>query len=447
MYAARVLGAAGYGAFAYAISLAGLLTIFADFGIGPVLTREAARAKERATREKILGTAFVIKIALLVLGVVVVLFAAPLFTTIHEAKTLLPVVAFVLLFDALREFGVSLIRALERMELEAGLYLFTNIAIVVLGFLFLKASPTPLSLTWAYALATGLGTVATAYILRAYIKNLVSNFYFKLIKPILASAWPFAFTSVLGAVMISTDILIIGFFRSAEEVGLYSAADRIIQLLYLLPVILATSTFPALARLAREESTKARALLEKFMGVAFLLSLPVALGGVVTARALILLLFGTEYVGAVLPFQILLVTLIFRFPAALLSNAVFAHDKEKVLITFAALAGISNLVLDLILIPRFGIIGSAWTTLFAQLLGTYYLWNAMKKIRPFTVLSRLPRMCIAAAVMGGGAWTLTVMGTPVLVTVALGGGIYVLLLTLFREPLLQEFKFILRSAA
>ena len=446
IYAARVLGAADWGVFSYAISLAALLTIFTDLGIGPVLTRETARARDESSRARILSTAFLIKLILVGLGILVVFFLAPHFTTIVEAKPLLPIIAFVLVFDALREFGFSFTRALEKMEWEAGLYLATNVAIVVLGFIFLAIAPTVASFTYAYALGTGIGMAATFFTLRHHFRHILYNFYFKLIKPIFAAAMPFAIAGVLGGLMLTTDILIIGFFRSAEEVGFYSAADRIIQLLYLLPGILATSSFPLIARLTGKDNLRLRRILERLITIALAAALPMALGGVILGKAIVELLFGTAYLAATLPFQILIFTIIIRFPAVLLSNALFAFDKQKALVIYAALGGVLNVTLDLLFIPTFGMVGSAWTTLVAQLVSNIYLWQRMKRINYFAVLPSLGKVAVATILMAVFTWLLSRAGVNLILVIGLSAFFYLALLSVLKEPLLREFKLILRSA-
>ena len=56
IYAARVLGAAGWGIFSYAVTLAGFLTLFIDPGINSILMRETAKSSEEE-QKKILSTA------------------------------------------------------------------------------------------------------------------------------------------------------------------------------------------------------------------------------------------------------------------------------------------------------------------------------------------------------------------------------------------------------
>ena len=72
IYAARVLGAAGWGAFSYAISLAGFFTIFSDFGVSSILTREAA--KNDTFRLKYLSTIFFIKLILAAITLILIIF-------------------------------------------------------------------------------------------------------------------------------------------------------------------------------------------------------------------------------------------------------------------------------------------------------------------------------------------------------------------------------------
>lgn len=444
IYAARVLGTSGWGTFSYAIGLVAFLTILIDFGIGPLLTRETARTKDPGLRVKIISTSFFSKLVLFLFGILIVILAGPNLTKIEEARTILPLISLILIFDGLREFGFSITRALEKMELEAKLFIITNLAIVAFGFFFLLASPTVRSFSYAYVFGTAVGAAATLYVLRRELRGLFSNFTAKLVKPIFASAWPFAITAVLSGLMVNTDILVIGFFRSADEVGLYSAALRPVQLLYLIPAIIATSTFPIFARLAKSENEKLRRILERLLGLTFLASLPLAIIGVILGADIMTFLFGQDYLGGASSFRILMLTMIINFPTVVLSNAVFAYDQRRSLTVFAAVGGISNLVFDLLLIPRFGIIGSAWATLLAQLLSNLYLWRTMKKINDFRVLGSLKRILLSSLVMAGALWLLKIFDFHLLGILTLSSIVYLAALVYSKEPLLKEIKLTLK---
>ena len=95
---------------------------------------------------------------------------------------------------------------------------------------------------------------------------------------------------------------------------------------------------------------------------------------------------------------------------------------------------------DLLLIPPFGIAGSAAATLLAQALSNWYLWYAMKKINSFEVLPHLRRIITAGVLMAAATTLLFVAGTNVIVNVAICALLYFGLLYAFREPLLKEIK-------
>src|SRR3989344_2847945 len=78
IYAARILGAAEWGIFSYAISLVTLLTVFTDLGVSPVLVREAAKLRENPEeRSALLSSSFALKSLFLLLGVIVVFAITP----------------------------------------------------------------------------------------------------------------------------------------------------------------------------------------------------------------------------------------------------------------------------------------------------------------------------------------------------------------------------------
>jgi len=440
IYAARVLGPASWGAFSYAMSLVAFMIIFSDIGISAIVTRESARRPEISN--KYFSTAFFIKLVLLVLGVGILILGAPYITKIEEVKNLLPFIALFLIFDSLRNFGFAISRAKEKMQWEGANELLTNIAIALFGFFLLALSPTSQNLAIAYVLAVGIGFLLIAWQLKSYFQNLVRNFDLSLVKPLLKMAWPFVFLSSLGAIMINTDMIMIGWLRSAEEVGFYSAAQRPVQLLYVLATVFAVSLFPTFSRLANRENDKFKNTLETSLKVAILLALPIALGGIIIGDQIINLLFGGVYQNSQMPFQILIATVFIIFPSALISNAIFAYNQQRKFIAFSALATTTNIILNFILIPLFGIIGCAYATVITQLIANTYLWKKMKAINAFAIWGKIKKIIVASLITAAGIWFLKYIGTPVLLTILIALPVYFLLLKIQKEKLIQNLNII-----
>ncbi len=445
VYAARVLGAEGWGIFSYALSLVAFFTIFTDLGVSPVLIREMAKTGNADFKKsELLSTSFFIKIGLIVLGLIMVAFVAPHFTKLPGVKALLPIFALLFVFDSIRDFGISINRVSEKMEREAGLFLFTNLAIVISGFVLLHFSETAKSMAYAYILGSGAGMAATILLLREEFRHIFSAFSKKLIAPVFAAAWPFAMANLLGLLLINTDLLMIGWLTSATQVGFYSAADRVIQILYVIPTIIAQSAFPLLSRLAFRDQDKMKLVTEKILVVLFLIVVPLALGGVVLGGPMITTLFGTAYAPASTAFRILTFSLIFSFPAILLSHIIFANNRQKKLIVGSAIAGISNVLLDALLIPKWGIEGSAVATLTASFLISIYYWKTTGLTQSFQLIKKLKKIIAAAAGMALAAWGMTGIGLSFYVTFVLATGLYFLFLYFSREPVLSEIRSIWR---
>lgn len=439
IYAARVLGTAGWGVFSYAVTLAGFLTLFVDSGVNSIFMREITKSSEEE-QKKIFSTTFVIKACLLVAGVILVLFVAPFFSTLPGAKALLPLVALIITFDTVREFFSSFIRAKEKMEWEAGIFLLTNVAVVVFGFIFLSLKQNVASFAWGYVAGTAIGGLAATFVMRHHLKKIFSSFSARLIKPIITSAWPFAITGALGMLLTNTDVLIISWMRTASEVGIYSAAARIVQILYIVPTILQVSMLPLFSRLAHRDDAKFRAGFERTVGLIFLISVPLALGGAILGTQIMTLIFGTAYTSGGLTFKILMLTMLVDYPVTIIGTAIFAYNRQKGLIIASLIGGVGNVIFDLILIPRFGITGSAVATLIAQFASNWYLWHMMKKINYFEVIPRLGKIILSGIGMAMTVAILFLLHVNVIVNITIGAAIYLGLLVFLREPLLLEAK-------
>jgi O-antigen/teichoic acid export membrane protein len=445
IYAARVLGAAGYGVFSYAITLAGFFGVFVDPGINSVLIRDGAKATP-TERQSLFATTLIMKAIILAASVLIVIFIAPIFSTLPGAKILLPLVALMIVFDSTREFLASLFRAEEKMQWDAASFLLENIAITVFGFIFLLASKTPLSFTYAYVAGTAVGAITAIWLLRARFKNILAGASAQRMIEIIKTAWPFAITGTLGILLTSTDILIISWMRSASEVGIYSAGIRIVQTLYLMPGIIQMSTLPLLARLAKRDNTKFRIVLERTLAMIFLISIPLSVGGIILGTQIMGLVFGSAYAVGGLALSILMLNLSFDYAGSVVAGGIFAYDHQKNLIISSAIAGVGNVLFDIAFIPHWGMAGSAVATLIAQILGNTYLWYAMKKLNPFSVLPRLGRIIGAGVTMAVVTILLSVAGVEVIVNIAASAAVYLLALFLFKEPLLGEIKNIVRPA-
>ncbi|MEX2410078.1 MAG: flippase [Candidatus Paceibacterota bacterium] len=441
IFAARILGTEGYGVFAYILSLAGFFTIFADVGISQILTREVSKKPEE--ENKYFSSSLGIKIFLVGLVSIIILFFVPHFSKLEAAKHLIPFAALLVVFDSFRDFINAYFRGKEKMELEALTTTVSNIAITVFGFIALLKWQVPDSVTSAYVWAAGAGTVLGIYLVKDKFLSFFSSFDKEIIKPLLKASWPIALSSALGAFMLNIDIIMIGFFHGASDVGLYASSEKIVGLLYMIPALLAASLFPIISRFVEKKDNKKSAkVLEKGLLATFMIAIPLALGGFLLAGEIISLLYGAEYMidDSITTLRLLLLTPLIIFPGSLLKNYILAYDKQIKMVPIIGLGALLNVVMNLLLIPSLGIIGSAVATIIATSVLYSGIWVLANKINPFYMFNRLFKIIASSFVMVFFVLVFSAFGLNVVLNIVISSLIYFGVLYAWQEETLLEIK-------
>lgn len=431
---ARQLGATDWGAFSYILSMAALFTVFIDFGINAIITRESS--KDPTVQEKYFATALAIKTAALAVVALVVLGALPHLIGHPEVLPLIPIMLLIIVFDGLRDFGYLMTRAWERMELEAFVHLFTNVMIVIFGSLALYLSASARSIALGYAIGAGLGIIPAFYPIRRYFKNARRAFSRELIWPIIASSWPYGMLGLMAAILLNTDTIMIGWYKDLADVGLYGAAQRLALFLYLIPGPLAAAFFPSMAKFAKDEGMF-RKILEQSLTLLALVGIPLTVGGVLLRHEVIELLYGAEYAGAANTFGLMSLAFVPFFFSTILGNAVFAFNQERKLFAYVILGVAGNILLNLLFIPLFGIAGAALATAINQTVITIYLARKVKKNIAFSLGPHVKGIVGASILMGIVLAAFSFFSPSTYITLGLGMLVYVGGLYLFSDPTLE----------
>ena len=445
VYAARLLGAEQYGLFSYALSVAAMFTILSDFGLNYLLFVNIARRDEN--HELYFPTLIFLRGSLILAIILITIIIGPLITRFPEAKILIPLVALFVAFDDIRGFLISFVRAENRIDKEAFGAIITNIFIVAFSIIGLKHSPTSYTLTLTYLAGSVLGTLMIFFLVRKEVIRIFRPFIFsfKLAKEILSVAVPFGLANVMWLLMTSTDTLVVGWFRPVVELGYYAAAQRPISALSLIPTIIAASSLALIARAAKEgEKERLKNILERLVPFSLAIILPMAVGGIIIASSIISFLYGVAYLPATLPFQLLLVTLVISYPAGIVTNLILAFKQQKTF-TFAMIAGaVGNFILDLLLIPKFGIAGSVVATIFALAIINGYIWYGAKRLQPFEIMPFLPRIFTATILMGLVTFSLQLASINFFINIVVSAVVYLGILIIIKEPLLKDLKGVFR---
>ena len=284
------------------------------------------------------------------------------------------------------EFFGYTFRGLQRVEFDAALTLLTRVLTVVVGFWLLGAGLGLAGLAVAY-LAGSLAGAAGGWIwLRHRFFTPTLSFRPETWREVVRRAIPLGAAIVLSVAYTRTAVFVIDALEGPDAVGTYGVAMKLTEPLAILPAALLAAVFPAIVGRRAEGDPADERLRSLTTLVLAGCGVLVAAVGVTAGPWLLDLLYGSQYAGAAAPFQILAVAVLFTFVNYALTHFVIAHDLHRRYLAYTATVFVLNLVLCLVLVPRFGPVGAAWSVVLSEAVLLVLCWRA---------LPRLPRPCVA----------------------------------------------------
>lgn len=233
------------------------------------------------------------------------------------------------------------------------------------------------------------------------ILNGLNPFDFKLIKNILREGWPFALLVGFSAIYNRIDVALITLLKGYEQTGFYTAAYKIFDLLGFFPSVVSYTLFPFFAGLmAKNALTEIKENLEKYVRLMFAAALPMAVGGMLLAEKLIALVAGPQYrpAAAVLSVLIWAPAILFIYIPV---NAVVLSQLTKKAMVVTAINVLVNILGNLLLIPRFGIIAAAFMTVVSETIqAVFYFYFVKKYVTKFVFIKSFTKPICAAFFMG-----------------------------------------------
>jgi len=228
---------------------------------------------------------------------------------------------------------------------------------------------------------------------------------------------------LLGLTIYNSDLIFLRFFADRETVGYYGAAYQLISFLNNLAIAYSLSLLPALTRVATD-LTRRNAMVQDSLAQVLALGLPVAVGGALLADEIIELVFGDAFAasGDALAWLVWCVPFILVKEVHLISLIV--REREGTVMRMTAIAVVVNVLLNLALIPSFGMLGAAAATLITEAARAAIAgFHARGEGYPAWQWSRHWRAAVATAAMG--ALLLWLDPDSVFVGLVVGGLCYV----------------------
>lgn len=214
--------------------------------------------------------------------------------------------------------------------------------------------------------------------------------------------YPFLISSVLSMVNNYIDRIVIGFTRGSGETGIYSASYFLIMFLINVIAILFTPIFPILINYYHKNLRKELETFNNLVAkIVVTIALPIAVGGIILSKQIILLVFKQEFLEAYKPLTILLIYIFILFVREIYGYQLNAWNKEKLYLKVITISAISNLLFNLILTPRYGMNMAATITMTTELINLIMMKkyaNAVVSTKLYTnILKVLPSTIVMSS--------------------------------------------------
>jgi polysaccharide transporter, PST family len=368
----RYLGPSQYGAFSYAFALFALFNTVSNLGLDYLVVRDVTLAENVQTEEEVLGTSFLLKAAASLVTTIAAIaytyWTHPRDTTTVVIVAMLSVAGISQGFDVVDYFFQAKTRSRLTVLPQLIVFLLTNAARVLA--ILLKAS------LLIFALIAALEILCTELVLGwvyfHHHKTLRSwRFDKNRAMGLLKESWPLLISSLLVMVYMRTDQILLGTLSTTAAVGQYSAAVKLSEIWYAIPMLVCASVMPRLLKHKVASPALYYARLQRlydFMAIAsILLAIVMSFAG----KYVVLLAFGHAYLPAVAILAVHIWTGPFVFLGVVGSNQLIHEDLTRLTLQRSILGAAANVGLNYLLIPRFGGIGSAFATLIAQCISAY----------------------------------------------------------------------------
>ncbi len=384
IYVARFLGPEKFGILSYAIAFVSIFSAVSKLGLDSIVVREIV---EKPGKEaEILGTAFWLKLSGAVVMIPLTLLCLSFFEVDEQTRLYVFLIAIGLILQAFEviEFYfqakvqariISICKSVHTLILAVLKIVMVIMNCHLFWFVFINlVSPVILAISMLFALIKS-GWVSFLF-----------SFSRKLAGEYLIQAMPLAFSGLVVMIYLRTDQIMIKSMLGEAEVGIYSAAVRISEVWYFIPMVIVSSLFPAIINGKKISNELYYSRLQNLFDLMVRLSLFFAIIASLSGNWLVLTLFGQEYAGSADILRIHLWTGIFVFLGVASSGWLVVENLQKHAFFRTFLGMMINIVLNYSLIPFWGSRGAAMAALMANFVAAFLYDLLFRSTRPIFYL-------------------------------------------------------------
>jgi O-antigen/teichoic acid export membrane protein len=439
VYLARELGSETLGTYFLIVSVLYWLVVFGDFGTSTAVRK---RLSEHDSSSGVLTAGIILQAGLFLIISTTVLVARPLLNDYLDATVALWMV-IMLLAKLLFDFVLVVLEGQHRVHVSSLLHPLDRTVRSVTQILLIALGAGVVGLLVGYLAGATVAIIVGAYLARTRLKLPEIDDFRSLIS-FAKYAW---LGNIKSRAFLSMDTVILGFFITTNSViGIYEIAWNIAAIFAIFGNSLNKAIFPEISSLGEGQTERIRDLTSASIAYAGIFLIP-GLVGAALVGDVVLIIYGPEFAdGAAFLIVLTVSQLVYVYEEQFIT-VLAAMDYPDKIFRINSVFIVTNLALNLLLIPSIGWIGAAMATTVSAATGLTLSYRSLRQVLAFELpIDELLRQVAAALIMGGIVYVgRTVFGdslSVVIPLVGLGAGIYffvlLLLSTRFRTTVLEN---------
>jgi O-antigen/teichoic acid export membrane protein len=445
IFLVRSLGAEAFGQYA-AIGAFGQLWLFvADLGLATYGVRRIAQLRDHIGRDGLdtfVGDVAALRFLLALLASALTLMTAALTGQASLFLIALALNGITLLMYAIQAASSVALAGLERMDLTSGAQMLYQVLFVGFGALALLAGFGYMGVIAGNILAVAIFTVVCVRAMRSQ-GVCFGRINAERWPAILRASAPFALITLALGLSYKFDTVLIETLFDSRATGYYNAAYNLIFNCVLFSNVLNSTLFPALARQASRDESKLAPVYERTLRYLLAVALPLTVGLFFLADDLVPFLFKDDLAPAAAVLKVLIWVVPLQYVSEFLGYAILIAGREQRVARSVLISSLSNVGLNLLVTPHFGLQGAAIMTVLTEaILVVQYVWLMRRDLlalnwRRFALV---PALCAVA--MGMTLAVLGQSGMHWLLRAVIGAAVYIVCALLTRMIGQDELTFL-----
>ncbi|MDD6170413.1 MAG: flippase [Lachnospiraceae bacterium] len=369
-YVSRTLGVDGIGKYNYVTSITSYFVLFAGMGISSYAIREGTKRRENKKElSQFVSEVFSLNVITTVVVLIIYICFLCVFHENLDTYISLFIICTVFIVDVPfeMEWIFSIYESFKYITIRS--LIFRTIGLVAI-FLFIRNEDDLIT----YTIILSLNAMAITLYNYIYAKKQVAIKFcieWSKIKKHISQVLVMFITTITINLYTNSDLTILGFYCGDYEVGLYASAVKIYSIVDMLIASFALAAYPHIVSEKQKAFGNEKELMYSIEKIICFILFPIAAGlGLLSYEALYLI-SGSQYTDASIALSLLSIALIFNILNWFWTRCVILpQNMEKKMLLIAIIAGMTNLVLNLLIIPQWGKTGAAWTTICAEFITT-----------------------------------------------------------------------------